>query len=340
MTGEGAASAAPFHGRGAAALCSRSRMAAARPSPGMGATAILGSRRGNRPDAAGRTAAPRLRPDRLLALSVASPATGAEADQKFAVARFRRIQPQRLARRIMAGEHARRLDRRPSLPRASTSIGPRRSSRSGPPVAATIVDSMPRSVAPPSMISGMRPSRLASTCAARVGLIRPLALADGAASGLAVACSSACMAGCAGTRSAMVGRPAVTSEAIGASVPAAARPGSAARANARSASARACALNVADRLRRRQVRNMDDQRVEARPALGLVDARDGLGIGGIGGEAVDRLGRHRDRLAGQHQPRRFGDGGVVERQDAGASGGGMAAPLWHARCSDPRDAAQ
>ena len=57
---------------------------------------------------------------------------------------------------------------------------------------------------------------------------------------------------------------------------------------------------------------MDDQRIEARPALGLVDARDRLGVGRVGGKAVDRLGRHRDRLAGQDQPRRFGDRVVVE----------------------------
>ena len=66
-------------------------------------------------------------------------------------------------------------------------------------------------------------------------------------------------------------------------------------------------VELADRLGRGEVGHVDDQRVEARPALGGVDARDGFGIGGVGGEAVDGLGRHRDRLAGQHQPRRFGD---------------------------------
>ena len=43
-------------------------------------------------------------------------------------------------------------------------------------VAATMVDSIPRSQGPPSRINGIRPPRLASTCSARVGLIEPLAL--------------------------------------------------------------------------------------------------------------------------------------------------------------------
>ena len=96
----------------------------------------------------------------------------------------------------MAGELARRLD--PIAGRAlsaSMAIGPGRSSRSGPPVAATMVDSSPRSVGPPSMISGIRPPRLFSTCSARVGLIEPLALAEGAARGRPTARSSACIAG-------------------------------------------------------------------------------------------------------------------------------------------------
>ena len=52
---------------------------------------------------------------------------------------------------------------------------------------------------------------------------------------------------------------------------------------------------------------MDDERIEARPALGFVDARDRFGIGRVRGEAVDGLGGDRDRLAGEDQPRRFRD---------------------------------
>ena len=158
------------------------------------------------------------------------------------------------------------------------------------------------------MISGMRPPSEASTWLARVGLIRPLALADGAASGLPTASSSACIAGWAGTRSAMVGRPAVTmlgdaahpsrsgTTSVSGPGPMLPRPAPALRSS-----------NAPIALGRGQVRHMDDQRVEARAALGGIDARDRFGVGGVGGEAVDGLGRHRDRLAGEHQPRGFGD---------------------------------
>ena len=46
---------------------------------------------------------------------------------------------------------------------------------------------------------------------------------------------------------------------------------------------------------------MGDQRVEARPALGLEDAGDGRAIGGVAGQPVDGLGRDRDDLAGLEQ---------------------------------------
>ena len=41
----------------------------------------------------------------------------------------------------------------------------------------------------------------------------------------------------------------------------------------------------------------------------------GLAVGAprIGGEAVDRLGRHRDRLPGRDQRRRLGDRSAIER---------------------------
>ena len=96
-----------------------------------------------------------------------------------------RVEPQRLRRRIMARELAGRFDlsipiaarHRPRSVPASAGAAARRSRRRWS-------IRCPRSVAPPSMISGMRPPRLFSTCSARVGLIDPLALADGAASGL------------------------------------------------------------------------------------------------------------------------------------------------------------
>ena len=54
--------------------------------------------------------------------------------------------------------------------------------------------------------------------------------------------------------------------------------------------------NVPRRVGRSEIGDVDDQRIEARPALGFVDAGDGAGVRRVGGEAVDRLGRHRDRL--------------------------------------------
>ena len=57
---------------------------------------------------------------------------------------------------------------------------------------------------------------------------------------------------------------------------------------------------------------MHNQRVEARSSLRFVDPRDRFGIGRVSGEAVDRLGRHRDGLAGEDQPRGFGDAVVGE----------------------------
>lgn len=64
-----------------------------------------------------------------------------------------------------------------------------------------------------------------------------------------------------------------------------------------------------------EVWNMDNQRVEAWSSLGFVDARNRLGVGSVSGEAVDRLGCDRDRLAGEDQPRRLGDRIIREGDD-------------------------
>ena len=134
------------------------------------------------------------------ALSVASPATGAEADQPFAGSGARRRRGA-AAWPAHNGWRAGRALR--SRPAASSVAGRGRSGRGGAGgagrrSAATIVHSRPCAVGPPSTISGMRPPRLARTCSARVGLIRPLALADGAASGLPTASSRSRIAGWAG----------------------------------------------------------------------------------------------------------------------------------------------
>ena len=46
-----------------------------------------------------------------------------------------------------------------------------------------------------------------------------------------------------------------------------------------------------------EVADMGDQRIEGRPALGLVEPRDRRRIGGVGAEPVDGLGRERDQPA-------------------------------------------
>ena len=97
---------------------------------------------------------------------------------------------------------------------ASTATAPGRSKRQPTASTATIVDSTPAAHGPAS-ITGTSAND-ASTCSARVGEIRPDALADGAASGPTLQ-TSACITGCAGQRSAIVSSPAVTSDATGAS---------------------------------------------------------------------------------------------------------------------------
>ena len=179
-----------------------------------------------------------------------------------------------------------------------------------------MVDSRPCAVGPASTISGMRPPRLAATCSARVGLIRPLALAEGAASGLPVASSRSRIAGWAGARIAIVASPAVTREAIGGA--AAERQDEGQRAGPIAFRQGAGLIaELSDFRGLIDAPDMDDERIEARTALGFVDAGDRFAVGRVGGEAVDGLGRHRDGLAGRDQPRRFGDRRRAIGQDAG-----------------------
>ena len=148
-----------------------------------------------------------------------------------------------------------------------------------------MVNSKPCWVGPPSMISGMRPPRLVITCSARVGLIDPLALAEGAARG----------------RPTVGGAPAWWHERVRGSRRSEGRPSQSRRCRHRterndkvsgpgqwiSASASRFAENL-PMLRRRRVRHVDDQRVEARASLGLVDSCHSLGIGRVGREAINR----------------------------------------------------
>ena len=82
-------------------------------------------------------------------------------------------------------------------------------------------------------------------------------------------------------------------------------------------------IGVENHLARRvlDAEHMGDQRVERRPALGGVDRRDGARVGGVGGQPVDRLRRHRDEAAGAQNRRGPGDRLAVRRQAFCLAGG-------------------
>ena len=163
----------------------------------------------------------------------------------------------------------------------------------------------------------MRPPSPSSTWAGVVGLTPPEGLADGAATGPPKAASSPWASGCAGTRSATVGRPAVARAAR----PASGRRGSTSVSGPgqkRAASARASGGNIGQPLGGGEVGDMHDQRVEGGPALGGEDAGDRALARGVGAEAVDRLGRERHELAGAQEP-----GGGAHAPVAGGEGDGV-----------------
>ena len=73
------------------------------------------------------------------------------------------------------------------------------------------------------------------------------------------------------------------------------------------ASRSAAASNAASRSRRRDVGTCAISGLNDGPALGGIEPRDRLAVGGVGAEPVDRLGRERDQPAGGEAARRFGD---------------------------------
>ena len=79
--------------------------------------------------------------------------------------------------------------------------------------------------------------------------------------------------------------------------PPSAAPGSAAPARTRRRAASRRRKSARARSAALRVRHMRDQRIEARAALGGIEPRDRRAVGGVGAEAVDRLGRERDQPA-------------------------------------------
>jgi hypothetical protein len=128
-------------------------------------------------------------------------------------------------------------------------------------------------------------------------------LALGAAIGRSAAAMSARATSCAGTRTATEGIPAVTMSGIRSAFgrTTVSGPGQK-RATSRRAASGHAATTVEQR---RRFGEVDDQRIERRPVLDVEDARDGGVVGGVGAEAVDRLGGEGDDAAGaQLKPRR------------------------------------
>ena len=83
-------------------------------------------------------------------------------------------------------------------------------------------------------------------------------------------------------------------------------------------------IEARQRPRRRQIGHVRDQRIERRPALGLIEPRDGPAVGGVGAEAVNRLGRKGDQPAGLEAAHRVANGGGVGLRYAGHQGAVMA----------------
>ena len=161
----------------------------------------------------------------------------------------------------------------------------------------TMVDSTPTLAGPPSMIRSMRPSRSAQHMlrrrSARHGrtdwpTARPPACRTPSADRARPVWS--------GTRTAIESSPAVASSDTG--QPSAfgstsvSGPGQNTPASSLASSEKRASASAALR-----VRHMRDQRIEARAALGRIEPRDRFAVGGVGAEAVDRLGRKRDQPA-------------------------------------------
>ena len=172
-------------------------------------------------------------------------------------------------------------------------ISPGRNSRGGCVVRSTIVDSIPPAVGPPSRISGIRPSRLANTCAACVGDNCDDRFALGAANGTPASRSSATATPCAGTRTATVAPPGHGIRHFGPlGQHQRQRPGPESLRQPR----RGVRPSGGNSTHLRHLRHMHDQRIVGRPALGRKDPGHGRRVQGIRPQAVNRLGRKR------HQP--------------------------------------
>ncbi len=81
---------------------------------------------------------------------------------------------------------------------------------------------------------------------------------------------------------------------------------------------------------------MGDEGVEARPALGLEDGGYRARVRGVGGQAVDRLGRQQDKLARGQRP---GGGGYFAfralTEIVTLTASGITLVAFHSSCPTP-----
>ena len=160
----------------------------------------------------------------------------------------------------------------------------------------TMVDSTPTATGPPSTIRSIRPARSPCTWAAVVGDTWPDRLADGATTGPPKARRMASAAGWAGTRIATVSSPAVARSATAQSADLGSTSVSGPGQNAFGERGR-LGVEPGDPHGGGEIADMGDQRIEGGAALGLIKPGDRGRVGGVGAEAVDRLGRERDQPA-------------------------------------------
>ena len=75
-------------------------------------------------------------------------------------------------------------------------------------------------------------------------------------------------------------------------------------------------VEMRERVRRGEIGQMRDQRIEGGPSLGGIKPRHRLAIGRVGAEAIDRLGREGDEPAGREAARGVRDGVRIGLQNA------------------------
>ena len=157
--------------------------------------------------------------------------------------------------------------------------------------------------------------KVACTWAAVVGETWPDKLADGATTGPPKARRMASgRRGWAGTRIATVSSPAVARSATAQSSVLGSTSVSGPGQNASRQRGRGC-VEAGDPPGGFEIADMGDQRIEGRPALGLVEPGNGRRVGGVGAEPIDGLGRERDQPAFRQAARGRGHGGLIGRQN-------------------------